>query len=92
MAAVCGIIKIELLVHSNTENEYHLIESDLTGIHWFDSDTRVYNKASEIGFALRRKGITIPATETVMDEKEILYQTIMQFLLKVFLPKGNLFY
>ena len=65
-AATCGIIKTELLVHTRTKKEYILLESDFNSIHWFETDSRVYNKASHIGFSLKRKGITIPATDLII--------------------------
>ena len=65
-AAICGIIKTEILVHTKTKKEYRLIKSDFYGLTWFETDINVYNKASEIGFSLKKKGITIPATDLII--------------------------
>ena len=85
MAAVCGIIKTELLVHAKTEKEYNLLESDLLGIHWLETDAAVYKKSSEIGFGLRRKGITVPATDLIIASCAIIYAHIPHL-------KNNLFF
>jgi predicted nucleic acid-binding protein len=76
-AAICGIIKIELLVHARTKNEYQLLESDFSAIHWIESESKVYDKAAEMGFRLRRKGITIPATDLIIASCAIINNSIL---------------
>jgi predicted nucleic acid-binding protein len=66
ICAVCGIIKIELLVHAKSKNEYDLLDSDLSGLHWLEINKGVINQASEIGYSLKRKGITIPSTDLII--------------------------
>ena len=73
VAAICGLIKTELLVHAKTKKEYNLLESDLSGIHWFETDIIIYNKSSEIGFNLRRKGITVPTTDLIIASCALIY-------------------
>jgi predicted nucleic acid-binding protein len=75
LAAICGIITTELLVHTRTKKEYQLLESDFFGIIWLETDKRVYNKASEIGFDLKRRGITIPATDLIIASCALIYNS-----------------
>jgi predicted nucleic acid-binding protein len=64
--ATCGIVKTELQAHARTIKEYHLLESDFDGMVWIETDFPVYRKAAEMGFRLRQKGMTIPATDLII--------------------------
>ena len=65
VAAVNGIIQVELLVFTKTQSEYDAISSDFSALHMLRIDNDVFQKASDIGFDLRRKGITVPATDLI---------------------------
>lgn len=65
-AAVNGLILVELLAFSKSEKEYGILASDLSSFLMIETDTEVYLKAAEIGFKLRRIGITIPATDLII--------------------------
>lgn len=75
LAATCGLIKTELLMHTKNKKEYNLLESDLSGIHWLETNIKIYNKSAEIGFGLRRKGMTIPVTDLIIAACAIIYKT-----------------
>ena len=49
-----------------TQSEYDFISSDFSALHNLKLDEHVFQKASEIGFDLRRKGITIPGTDLII--------------------------
>ena len=65
-AAVNGIIQLEILVFTKTQFEYDDIFSDFSAFHNLELNNSVFQKASEIGFDLRRKGITIPASDLII--------------------------
>ncbi len=65
-AAVNGVIQVEILVFTKTQPEYDFISSDFSALHNLRLDKHVFKKASEIGFDLRRKGITIPGTDLII--------------------------
>jgi len=65
-AAVNGIIQLEILVFTKTQSEYNDILSDFSAFHNLELNDTVFQKASEIGFNLRRKGITIPASDLII--------------------------
>ena len=66
LAAVNGIIQVEILVFTKTQSEYDIILSDFSALHRLILDEHVFKRASEIGFDLRRKGLTIPGTDLII--------------------------
>jgi predicted nucleic acid-binding protein len=74
-AAVNGVIQVEILVFTKTQSEYDLILSDFSAFHNLKLDEHVFRKASEIGFNLRRKGITIPGTDLIIASCAIVSNT-----------------
>ena len=71
-AAINGIIQLEILVFTKTQSEYNDILSDFSAFHNLELDNSVFQKASEIGFDLRRKGITIPASDLIIAASAII--------------------
>lgn len=76
-AAICGIIKIELLIHTKTIHEYNMLASDFSAIHWLESNEHLYSKASEIGFELKKKGITVPVTDLIVASCAVIYGAML---------------
>ncbi len=73
-----GIILSELLVGANTEKEFRLIKENFSGFKHLETDTFIFEKASQIGFRLRKGGITIPLTDLIIAAHCIHYgQTIV---------------
>ena len=72
VAAVNGIIQLEILVFTKTQSEYNDIESDFSAIHNLELNSLVFQKASEIGFELRREGITIPGSDLIIAANAII--------------------
>lgn len=66
LAAITGVVLSELLQGSRTEEEYHDLESALTTTTWAGAGWGVYARAGELGFGLRRRGITIPMTDCMI--------------------------
>lgn len=66
LAAITGVVLSELLQGSRTEEEYHDLESALTTTIWAGAGWGVYARAGELGFGLRRRGITIPMTDCMI--------------------------
>ncbi len=98
ICAICGIIKTEILFHTKTKKEFELLDSDLSGIHWFETDKTIYNKASEVGYNLKRKGITIPATDLIIASCALIYKSEIVHLdkhfekIKTYYPLKTFFY
>lgn len=65
-AAVNGVIQTEILSFVRTGAAYRELSEDFRALHWLDLDRHVFDRASQLGFDLRRHGITIPATDLVI--------------------------
>jgi len=61
-----GIILSELLIGANNEKEFALIKNNFSGFKLLETHNTIFEKASEIGFRLRRAGITIPLTDLII--------------------------
>lgn len=66
LASITGVVLSELLQGSRTENEYHELGSALTATNWIEVGRGIYTRAGELGFWLRRRGITVPVTDCVI--------------------------
>lgn len=66
MAAITGVVLSELLQGARTEKEYRDLESAMTATTWIEAGREVYTRAGELGFGLRRRGVTVPVTDCVI--------------------------
>ncbi len=66
LAAVNGMIQTEMVAFASDPSSYRLLVSDFRSFHWLDLDRAVFDLAGEIGFSLRREGITVPATDLII--------------------------
>ena len=65
-ACVSGIIISELVYGAISNKEADLIKNVLLGVHVMPIDNSILMKAGDMGFSLRRKGLTIPLTDLVI--------------------------
>lgn len=61
-----GIILSELLVGAINEREFLFLKENFEGFNYLEIGKTIFEKASEIGFRLRRDGITVPITDLVI--------------------------
>lgn len=64
--AVNGIIHVEIVGFALTEKERRLLIADLSAFHWIPLDADVFAHAADLGFKLRRRGLTVPATDLII--------------------------
>ena len=64
--AVNGIIQVELLGFAAGEEERRTLVSDLQAFHFLELGREPFDLACDLGFTLRRGGLTIPATDLVI--------------------------
>lgn len=76
-SATTGIIILEFLQRSRTKKEYNEILSDLSALHYFEVNKVIWEKASQLGFDLRRKGKTIPSTDLLIASIALHYNLIL---------------
>ena len=72
-SANTGIIILELLQGTRTKKEYIEILSDLFVLYYFEVNKKIWERASQLGFDLRRKGKTIPSTDLLIASVALRY-------------------
>jgi len=72
-SATTGIIILELLQGTRTKKEYIEILSDLFALYYFEVNKKIWERASQLGFDLRRKGKTIPSTDLLIASVALHY-------------------
>ena len=61
-----GMIKLELLGGTKTEIEFQRLKARLDALDSVDTDMRLWARAYELAFNLRRRGVTIPYTDILI--------------------------
>ncbi len=65
-AALTGVVLAELLQGAKTANELSLLRTALAAVRWVESNAEAYVRAGSLGFALRRRGVTVPVTNCII--------------------------
>ena len=76
-SATTGVIILELLQGTRTKKEYTEILSDLSALHYFEVNKEIWERASRLGFNLRRMGKTIPSTDLLIASIALHYELIL---------------
>jgi predicted nucleic acid-binding protein len=66
LLAVNGIIQVEVVGFARDEDQRRLLESDFRAFHWLELSGDVFDLATRIGYDLRRRGRTVPATDLII--------------------------
>lgn len=61
-----GLIKLEIMSGARTQYEFQRLKSRFNALDDIKTDDSIWQKACELGFALRRKGITVPHTDILI--------------------------
>jgi len=66
--AVCtnGIIQAEIVSFAPDRKSFDLLTADFRAFHWLEFERQDFDLASRLGFDLRRRGITVPATDLII--------------------------
>jgi len=75
--AVAGPVLIELIQGARTAEEREMIKALLRGVHWLSVSDAHWHKAAEMAFALRRKGVTTSAIDTLIAILAIEYKCVL---------------
>jgi predicted nucleic acid-binding protein len=65
-AAICGMIRIEILGYITRQAEYDAVSEDFSGMHNLALTQREFDTAVAVGRALRAKGASVPATDLLI--------------------------
>lgn len=61
-----GIIQLELLGGTKTEREFQRLKQRLDALDSVETDFSLWQRACELAFELRRKGVTVPYTDILI--------------------------
>lgn len=61
-----GIIKLGIIGGAGTQDEFQRLKSRFNALDDIRTDDSIWQKACELGFELRRKGITVPHTDILI--------------------------
>ena len=61
-----GIIKLEIISGARTKKEFERLKDRFNALDLVESDESMWQKACELGFNLRRKGVTVPHTDILI--------------------------
>jgi predicted nucleic acid-binding protein len=61
-----GIIKLELLGGTKAEKEFYRLKMRLDALGDYETDSFLWERAYDLAFKLRRKGVTIPYTDILI--------------------------
>jgi predicted nucleic acid-binding protein len=65
-AAINGIIAVEVLQGTANDTGYQKVLRDMTNLKELVLDWNVFKRAAQLGFDLRRQGISIPTIDTLI--------------------------
>lgn len=78
--ATIALVRLELLRGARDTAAYTRIERLLEPLRWLPLDDAVYDSAAQLGFRLRRSGVTVPIVDLVVAATAIRYGVIVVHL------------
>jgi len=66
LAATAGIVKLELLCGARTKAEYKELKEDLEALVQLQITKETWDRASDLAYRLRRKGLTVPSADVLI--------------------------
>jgi len=61
-----GIIRLEILGGTKTEKDFQRLKNRFDALDSVETDNSLWQNACELGFNLRRKGVTVPHTDILI--------------------------
>ena len=75
--AINGIIELELLGGTKTEQEYVRLKNRLDALYYIEASQFLWDRSSRLAFDLRRSGVNIPCTDIFIAASAIQEKTIL---------------
>ncbi len=72
-----GIIKLEILGGTKSENEFQRLKMRLDSLKDCETNTPLWEKAYDLAFQLRRKGVTIPYTDILIAASALTHEATL---------------
>lgn len=70
--AVNGIVQVEILAFARTDEDRRKLAADLKAFRRLELSAAEFDLASDLGFRLRRNGVTVPATDLIIAASALL--------------------
>lgn len=77
LLATSGIIMLELLQGTTIRKEYERLRGYLQALHFLPTSDRLWLRAADLAFSLKRKGVTIPSTDILIAALAIEYRCLL---------------
>lgn len=61
-----GIVQVEIVPYARDSKQFRALLEDFQGYRWLAIDRSHYDEAARLGQDLRRRGITVPATDLII--------------------------
>lgn len=88
-AAICGMIRIEILSYIARQAEYDAVAEDFSGMRDLPLTPREYDTAVAVGRALRAKGASVPPTDLLIAAAAINNNALLLHCDRHFLTIGK---
>ena len=77
---VNGVIQVEIVSFARSEADRRRLAIDFQAFHWLELTRLDFEVAQDLGFELRRLGLTIPATDLIIAASTIRSDTVLYHL------------
>ena len=75
--ATTGMVRLELLGGARTEQEWDRLNGYLSALHQLPMEEETWQEAAQMGFQLRRQGVTVPFTDLIIGAVAIRSDTVL---------------
>ena len=75
--ATTGMVRLELLGGARTEVEWNRLKDYLSALHQLPMEEETWQEAAQMGFQLRRQGVTVPFTDLIIGAVAIRSDTVL---------------
>jgi predicted nucleic acid-binding protein len=74
---IAGIIKLEILGGTKSEIEFQQLKIRLSALEECETNTPLWERAYDLAFQLRRKGVTIPYTDILIAATALAHEATL---------------
>ncbi|MDA1128644.1 MAG: PIN domain nuclease [Chloroflexi bacterium] len=75
--ATTGMVRLELLGGARTQQEWDRLKDYLSALHQLPVEEETWQEAAQMGFILRRQGVTVPFTDLIIGAVAVSSDTVL---------------
>lgn len=75
--ATTGIVRLEVLRGAKSQDDYLRLAKRLDALHQLPTTEQRWDEAAQLGFRLRRQGLTVPDTDLIIAGVALAAQTVL---------------